>query len=452
MITLYYHIIENFDGKLEFTKSSLWENIYNKAEFNSLRFRKLFSDLLKLTEQFLIQEEFERDEIIKANYLLKSIGDRQLKKLFSTSLSNAIRISERAPFKESSFYLKQYQREKTIYQLKNSAIDRNSESNLEKIINNLDYFYLAEKMRFLSAILMREDVISVEYEILFKEEIMNHLNKYGYDEVPIVSIYFQMYLTLKSDDDKNYFKLKALLKKNIEIFPPYEAIEIYTNVINYCIKKINRGEDNFLLEFIQLNETLLENNIIAENELSPWRFKNIVTVALKLSKFTWVENFIETYKGKISETYRDNAITFNTAQLYFYQKKYEELLPLLLRVEYEDFTYSLSSKLLTSITYYELEEIDALISYLTSFRTYLSRHKSISIKKKEWNINFISNVRKLLKFRTRNKSKLLELKTEIHETSDTAAKEWLLEKIDELLYLKPSQRGIDTSFNKGANT
>ena len=205
-------------------------------------------------------------------------------------------------------------------------------------------------------------------------------------------------------------------------------------------------------EFLELNESLLANNIIAENELSPWKFKNIVTVALKLSKFKWVEDFIETYKDKVSENYRDNAITFNKAQLYFYQKKYEELLPLLLQVDYEDFTYSLNSRLFTVITYYELEESDALISYLDSFRTYLKRQKSISDKRKKNYLNFLSNIRKLVRYNQNRKVDLLKLKVDITSTSDTVSKEWLLEKIDELLYLKPSQRGIDTSFNKGANT
>jgi len=287
----------------------------------------------------------------------------------------------------------------------------------------------------------------MDYEILFRDEIVSHLRKYKYDDVPLVSIYYHMFLTLTEDNDTNYYKLRELLEKHIEIFPNYEAKEIYTSAINYCLRKINSGQDQFLDEFLQLNESLLERNIIAENELSPWRFKNIVTAGLKQSKFEWVKNFIESYTSKIPERYRDNAITFNTAQLYYYQKRYEELLPLLLKVEYEDFTYSLTTKVFTVVTYFELGETEALFSYLDSFRTYLSRKKSIPEKRKKRHQNFISHVKKLLRYNQTKKYDLANLKNEIASTRDTAAKEWLLEKIDQLLYPNGHQRSINTEYS-----
>lgn len=444
---LYKLIISRFEKGLEFTKEDLWSSFKMNEEFNSLKLRKVSSDLLKLVEQYLSQEIYEKNDLLKANFLLNSVSNRELKKLYSTSLSNAYRVSGKSRYKESQFYLYQYQREKSIYELRKSDLDRSSSSNLKEIIDNLDYFYLAEKMRYLCEILIRENVISMEYEILFRDEIIKHLEKYGYRDVPLVSIYYQMYLTLNEDED-SYYKLKSLLVKYIEIFPQYEAREIYTSVINYCIKKINIGDDNFLNEFIQLNETLLEKNIIADNELSPWRFKNIVTVGLKLSKFEWVENFIEKYKNKIPLEYRDNAITFNTAQLYFYQKKYKDLLPLLLQVEYEDFTYSYNSKLYTVITYYELQEEEALESFVDSYKVYIRRQKSISDKRKSKILNFLNYTKKLLRYKSKkNHVGLTKMESEIKRNKETVATEWLLEKIDQLLYPNGHQKSINTEYS-----
>ena len=379
-----------------------------------------------------------------------------MKKLYKTSQTNAIRISDKSPFRESEFFLNQYLREKNIYMMTNYDLDRNSQSNLNQIINNLDYFYLAEKMRWLCESIIRENVISMEYEILFRDEIIDHLKKYKYSDTPLVAIYLQMYLTLKEDNDDNYFEFKELLEKHIDIFPKGEAKEIYTAAINYCLKKANLGNNDFLLEFLELNENLLEKNIIAQNELSPWKFKNIVTAGLKLSKFKWVEEFIENYKDKIPEIYRDNAITFNTAQLHFYQKRYEDVLPSLLQVHYEDFTYSLNSKLFTVITYYELGEDEAIYSFIDSFKTYLRRQKSISDKRKENYLNFLKYTKRLAKNKVqKNKNTLLKIQTEIKDHGKTVSKEWLLEKIDQLLYPNAKQRetsDLDDSFEKRQNT
>lgn len=441
------YIYSKFDNDFSFAKEELWTALGKKESFNSLKLRKLFSDLLKLVEQFLAQEVYEENKLLKANYLLKSVSNKDLKKLYSTSLTNAYRTSEKAPYRESEYFLYQYQREKNIYELKNSDLDRNTESNVNQIVNYLDYFYLAEKMRYLCEIIVRENIISMDYQILFRDEIVAHLKKYKYDDVPLVSIYYHMFLTLTEDDDKNYFKLKELLDKHIGIFPNYEAREIYTSAINYCSRKINTGEDQFLPEFLQLNESLLERNIIAENELSPWRFKNIIAVALKLGKFDWVESFISSYKSKIPEKYKENAITFNTAQLYFFQKKYEKLLPLLLKVEYQDFAYALNSKIMTVVTYFELGETEALFSYLDSFRTYLSRKKSISDNKKKRHQKFISYVRKLVKHNRAKNYDLANMRNEISGSRDTVLKEWLIEKIDQLLYPNGIQRNSSTEYS-----
>ena len=416
IIKLNKFIYSNFEIGFNFNKEELWAATGKTTQFDSLKLRKLFSDLLKLVEQFLAQEVYENNKLLKANFLLKSVSSKKLHKLYSSSLSNAQRTSEKSTHREANFFLYQYQREKNIYELKNSDLDRSSGSNVDQIVNNLDYFYLAEKVRYLCEIIVREKIISMDYEILFRDEIVAHLKKYKYDDVPLVSIYYHMYLTLTEDNDDNYFKLKELLEKHIDIFPNYEAREIYTSAINYCLKKVNSGHFSFAHEFLQLNESLLEKNILADGELSPWKFKNICTGALQLGKFEWVENFMETYKFKLAEKYRDNAITFNTAQLYFYQKKYEKLLPILLQVEYEDFTYALSSKIFTVVTYYELGETETLISYLDSFRTYLSRKKSISEKRKKRHQNFISHVKKLVKYQHTKKYDLANLRNEISQT------------------------------------
>jgi len=86
---LYKTIISKFEKGLEFEKEELWQPIAKSKEFDSLRLRKISSDLLKLVEQFLAQEVFESKKILKANYLLEAAGKKDLKKLYKTSQTNA---------------------------------------------------------------------------------------------------------------------------------------------------------------------------------------------------------------------------------------------------------------------------------------------------------------------------------------------------------------------------
>ena len=414
-------------------KIAIWNSLYPNTKFNDVRFRKLSSDLLKLVEEYLAVEIFNKKKIQKINYTLESIGDRKLYKLYNSTLSNARRVSERTIFKDGEFYYDQYLIEKNYYNLKNSDLDRSAVTNVEDIINNLDYFYLIQKLRLLCETVSRKTIKSTEYQLLFLDEIISHLNKHSYDHVPAISIYFNMYLTMVSNEDKYYFKLKSLLEKHLHLFPKAEVIEIYTTPINYCLKQANLGSQEFLLEFLKLNENLLERNIIAENELSPWRFKNIITAACKLKRFDWADNFINQYIDKIPPNYRENAFTFNTAMLYFYQKKYSDLLPLLLQVDYQDFTYSLTSKIFTVVSYFELDEIEPLLSFIDAFRAYLTRQPKLSQKRKQKYLNTLKVIKKICKTSVWEENKIKKLKTEVESyKGELSLEDWVFEKITEL--------------------
>ena len=423
-------------------KEDIWKKLYEDKPYDDVRLRKVFSDLLKLLEDYLAQEVYEKNPIHKINYTIQAVGERNLYKLYNSTMNTARRLSERALYKDGEFYYDQYIIEKKYYDLQNSDLDRSSNTNVEKIINNLDYFYLIEKLRLLCESVNRVNIISAEYKLLFLDEIIEHMQKHSYEEVPAISIHYHMYLTLVSKDgDEHYFKLKELLEKNIDLFPKNQAKEIYTTAINYCLKRANYGKQEFLLEFLNLNEYLLEKNIIAENELSPWKFKNIITAACKLKRFEWAENFINQYKDKITDKYRENAITFNTAQLYFYQKRYTDLLPLLLQVDYEDFTYSLNSKLFTVITYYELDEIEPLLSFIEAFRTYLNRQSKLSASRKKRYLNTLKIVKKISRLNFADEKKLTKIKEETTSMKgEITLEDWIFEKIESLeKSIRPSQ-------------
>ena len=414
-------------------KEQFWTKLFPNEPYDDMRFRKLNSDLLRLVEGFLAQQIYEENPLHKATYLIEAVGKMKLEKLYNSTMKTARRLSDLQLYKPGSYYFYQYLIEKNYYQLKQSTLDRSGKSNVEDIINNLDRFYLSEKMRYYLETKMRETVLSHEYKILFIDEILSHLQKYSYDEIPPISVFYQLFLTLNNaEDESHFFKLKKIIRKNIELFPLEEAKEIYTLAINYCIKKINKGKRSFLEEFLELNEDMLKRDILEEGELSPWKFRNIVTVALRTGQYEWTENFIEVYKNKLAPEYRDNAVTFNTAVLLFYQEKYEKVIAKLQFVEYDDFTYNLNSKAMLLQSYFELDEQEPLYSLMESFRTFLSRKKNIPADRKKSFSDLIRFVKKLSKILPGDQKAITKLKTEVNTTKGIASEKWLHEKIAEL--------------------
>lgn len=420
-----------------FTKEFIWVQLYENETFNDVRFRKLSSDLLKLIEDFLAQERYEKDDLQKASYLLGAIGDKKMEKLHKSAIKSARELLKHQNQKSATFYYNQYLIEKNDYDLSEGELKRSEKSNMEDIINNLDYFYLAEKLRLYNSILSRKSMISHEYKLLFIDEIIEHIDKYQYDEIPPVSIYYRQCLTLMQNNDEkdeHYFELKKLVSRHWRQFPLLEASEIYGGLLNYCSRKINQGNQFFVREFLEIYKDILQKNILPNNELNPWSFKNAVQIALRLGEYEWAEKFIKDYNAKLPTDFRDSALSYNLALVYFYQKKYNNVIEKLQSVDYEDIGYNLNAKSVLISVYYELDSDDALMSLMDSFKTYLHRHKDIAENRRILYLNLMKYVRKLLKLNKGSKTEIEHIKKEMEEDRKIgiASEKWILEKLAEL--------------------
>ncbi len=435
LISLFEWIKEDLKSKHDApTKERLWEICYPGEPYDDGRFRKLQSDLLKLVEEFYAQEAFESNPIHKAKYLLEAIQDRELDILQSGALKTAIKLSEDQSLKPASLYFYQYEIEQNKFYINRRHTERSSKSNIESIALNLDRFYLAEKLRYYCTILNHQHLTSLNYEMLFINEIIKHVENHDYSDVPPIVLYHQILLTYREPENKlHYDHLKELINKHIHLFPEHEAKEIIDAALNYSIKRMNSGEEEYVREAFDLYCSSLDSGLLlVKGQITPWSFKNIVTAGLRLKEFDWIENFITTRGNLLEPKYRDNAISFNLAQLYFYKKNYQQVIQLLSTVEYDDITYNLNSKTLLMASYYELDEIEALGSLLDAFRVYLVRNKELPTTRRKHYLTTISIVRKLAKIPHGNRTEAEKLQNEVDATQGVVSKNWILEKLAKL--------------------
>ncbi|MCO6479461.1 MAG: hypothetical protein J5I94_22695 [Phaeodactylibacter sp.] len=437
LVELFEALISAINGEngVSLEKEYIWKKLQPGKDYDDVRFRKYCSDLLKLVEGYLGQQVYESNPLHQITYLMEAIGRRKMEKLYSTAIRSARRVSNQQPHRSADFYFQQYNIERNYYNLTEFETKRFDRSNIEEIANNLDIFYLAEKLRMLGAAITHKKLASLDYELLFTEEIINHVRRYNLEQYPPVAIYYQIYLTLiESENEAHYHKLKKLLEEHGLKFPPSEARDIlYMAAQNYCIRKINLGQQEFALELFVLYKDMIEKKILfAEGELSPWYFKNIVNIALRLGEYSWAEDFINKYAKHLPESLRENALTYNLAQVYFFQKQHGKVLEQLRNVEYDDVTYNLGSKAMLLATYYETDEIEPLYSLFESFRAYLNRHKDIPVNRRRNYGNLIKFTKKLTRTMPGDEKAIKKLKEEIKNTKNIASVNWLKEKIAEL--------------------
>lgn len=438
LIDLYEKLVKEVNAakKTGLSKEQLWNTLQPDTPYDDVRFRKYCSDLQKLIEGYLQQEIYKENPLEQSVHLMQAVRQKNLPELFNTATRSAKYAANKFPFRSAKYYLNQYEVEQSFYDMAQSETNRYSRSNIEKISENLDVFYLAEKLRLLCGAITQQKLASLDYDFFLMDEIIDKVKTLNLTEHPPIAIYYQIYLTLtQAEEEAHYFELKLLLNQYGLRFPPKEAREVlYMAAQNYCIRKINQGNQKFILELFQLYEDLIAKEILFEDgEFSPWYFKNIVVTGLRLGKYEWTEQFIKDFSIKLPETFRENAITYNLAQVYFYQKQYDKVKEQLRNVEYEDVSYNLNSKTMLLATFYETDEIEPLYSLMESFRAYLNRHKrDMSNTKIKRYQNLIKFTRKLTRIMPGDQSSLDKVKKEVEATSGIVSLNWLKEKIAEL--------------------
>lgn len=416
-------------------KQAIWNAISLPGTYDDVRLRKFFSELLKHLEQYLALQQYEQNEEYKHLLLLEAIEKRKLSGLYNSSLRASRDFFNKSPFRNADHYYGVFLLEKRFYDLAGYEHNRTAESNWEEISKNLDYFYVAEKLWIYCNVLARKDLATHDYQLDMIQDIIRYVEQNHLVDIPPIAIYYQVLNLYRFPDDVSpYYELKRLLDRFGMNFPKEEASDLYSLAQNYCINQLNRGNAEFLNELFSLYQRVLERRIIfRDDELSPWDFRNIVVVGLRVGDYGWTTQFIEEYLQFLPEENRENARTFNLAQVYFYQKKFNKVVDLLRFVEYDDITYNLNSKDMLLRVYYDTDELDPLYSLFESFRAYLNRNRDIPDRVKVAYKNLIGLTKKLTRLRQGDAEGLIRLKTEIQATANVANQKWLLEKVDELL-------------------
>jgi hypothetical protein len=274
-------------------------------------------------------------------------------------------------------------------------------------------------------------VYKKEYDTGLLAVILEYVKAHDLFKIPAVAIYYHSYWALKNPNAINHFQaLKSLIEIHRKLFPKVEYRNLYLLAINFCIRKINTGNSEFVKELFQLYRKGLESQALIENgELSRWTYKNVVAIGLGLKEFEWIEYFIEHYKDFIAAPYRESSFKYNLADLYYHQQKFDASMSLLLEITDKDLLLLLSAKTLLCKIYFELSEFKLLDSHLHSFELYVRRQRDIGYHQQNY-LNFTKCMKKILSLNQFADDEVSKLRQYILDFKILPEKKWLLEQLN----------------------
>ena len=415
-------------------RATVYKKLLPKNKYNDKHLNHLMSFLLKLIEQYLAYSKFSENTLQENIYTLQAYTQRGLDKHYNQVLEITKQKLQQVPFRNVDFYFHQYLLAETENQYFLKQKIRKFDERLQLAANHFDNYLLANKLKYFCEMKDRKMSLAANYELNMQPQIFDFISNKDFEEFPGINVYRVILQTLEQPADRHFFfTLKKLLKQNANDFPLVELKELYFYAINYCIRKVNQGEQGFLKElFVIYKECLKENVLIEDEQMSPWTFKNLVGVGLRLKEFQWVEQFIKDNNDLLAEEFRENAFNYNMAELYYYRNDFDKAVNHLNKVEFSDVYYSFDTKKILMKIYFEQDEIDALLSLIASFKIFIKRNVSVSEGNKEAYNNFINVIQQFIKLATQKSAP--ELLKSIENTKPLADRNWLLEQYGKRFY------------------
>lgn len=442
----YYPAFEHSD----FTKEKIFAAVNPGSDFDDIKFRKYYSNLCKLAEEYLICIENNSSPERKMYNLLEQYDKRSLNEFYDKTINELYNNSKKKNFISKEFFLNNHLIEESqlIHFVRNN--------NLHLIPPELKSSHNYVILHLLMITTVYRNILLVNKKSFKDSEIFDYLDEFlkyfdfesfygkfdSLDEELKTFVELCRYDILLSQDSFNKANLEKMKMLVLKLSDSLNNNLFYTFVSHlniYYLINIEKGDTEYDYEELFENYKFMIDKGIYESDnvkfINYSEYRTILAIALKIKKFDWAENFIKEYGSGFKSAHREDYINYSYAFLNYEMKKYEESLKYLSLVKLDQILLKLDVNILNAMIYYELNYYDSALSTADSFRRFLKENDVLSLEVKNSHLNFINSYKAIVKFRESNSGifELTKLKEEIENFIIVRRKKWLLEKIDDLV-------------------
>lgn len=428
--------IERTNPKLD--RQEVFKHLFPREKYQEQKLHNVMSYLKKQFHRFIAIQYFEEQDFAESVYTLEAAFESNQFDLLKNRAKQLEKVLDNSKNKGSAYLFAKYRLNFLMASYTGVFEDRYRSDNFQKMVDNLDQYYLVEKLQTTCHLTANMMLINTKYNFHFLEELIDYIRKHWdyYKENASIRLYFTVLMSLRAGQNHVYYEqLKEMLVNNVDELSEKEVGDLYTFAYNYCIQRINSGDDAYQRELFDLYNQGLKNGLLITNGLiSEFDYKNITTLGCHLKEFDWTENFIQEYKEKLPANKKENAYNYNLANLYYSKKMYNEASSTLLHVQFTDVKYHLSTTFLLLRTYYALKDTEALLSLIETFRIYVMRNRKMTTDQKRGYTNFLRFAKKLVLLKHHGSTyskkvldeKIDKLVEKINATENVINRQWLL--------------------------
>lgn len=425
---LYDYIAANRNKHPErLQKEPAYAAVFPGQAFNDRQLNHVMSWLLDQVRAFLSWQEWQSDEAGVGLLHCRALRRRGLDDAFAAALEQTLENLEAQPWRDEHWHTLRHQLYREKYEqvtLQSRRRPTATEVPLAEMAMHAETAHQLNRLRYACS---AEVLHTVSGKRLPPEPATPPA---AAERPPTLELYENLVKALREPgDEPAFFRAKTLLETYWPQFRDSERRDLYLLALNFCIRKINSGQRQFMREAFDLYRSGLQNRALFENGfLSRFTYKNAITAGLALFEFDWVRQFLEDFKPYLHRRERHDVYTFNLATYYFRLPDYDEAMRLLRDADFgDDVLTNLDARAMLLRIYYERGYDDALESLLDSFQSYLRRRKDMGYQQENY-LNLLRFTRKLLRLPPGDSVARGALRKEIETTPAVSERAWLMEQ------------------------
>ena len=253
--------------------------------------RQRTAALVKCIDQFLIYKVFEADEILQGVCLLRALRSRGWRHAYLQKHKKILKQLDAEPLRTFDHYATQLSIEEDYLLSPLSAGLHDHEQPLfQDSLDALDHAYALKKLSLACKALSQDRMRKTNHQLPLIEELIRWVSRLDAEENPLLQLYALLYAMIADRRDTAedpYFDAKRHLLQHWEALrakPSTELQDLFTYMINHCVRSVNEGMEAFKMELVELYDLLLPAGILeTDGKLNTGNFRNAY-MALALSE------------------------------------------------------------------------------------------------------------------------------------------------------------------------
>lgn len=261
---------------------------------------------------------------------------------------------------------------------------------LEQMDSDLDRFYLVNKLKLLTEMYNRRNIMNDDVTGL--EDITSKLvSAFDLDNSnEIIQVSNALLLLIKHKTHTDYIAVKNLIEQHEGLLADDFIEDVFTYLLNFCANASNRGEEIYASEYVGVIKKLVEKKWLIKNSyLSQGKYVNTITCAIAIGEIEWLRSFVETFSKYLKEGEEDVINMIYQVHIELYAGDILKAKEVLLKIRTQDPYMKIKCKKLLLQIHYEEGITEIIDNELEAIRQFVYRSKVLSKQKRDTALNFV---------------------------------------------------------------